>query len=57
MTQLLVLAVNMIKIEDQDLPWSGGGVELALCLKRLFGCAVYQCASRRISSRVETLWV
>jgi hypothetical protein len=22
---------------DQDLPWSGGGVELALCLKRLFG--------------------
>jgi len=42
MTQLLVLAINIIKIEDQDLPWSGGGVELALCLKHLFGCTVYQ---------------
>jgi len=54
MTQLLVLAINIIKIEDQDLPWSGGGVELALCLKHLFGCAVYQCASRRIY-RIETI--
>jgi len=39
---------------DQDLPWSGGGVELALCLKRVFGCAVYQRASRRIC-RIETI--
>jgi len=29
-------------------------VELALCLKRLFGCTVYQCASRRIC-RIETI--
>jgi hypothetical protein len=32
--------MNIIK--DRDLPWSGGGVELALCLKHLFGCTVYQ---------------
>jgi hypothetical protein len=37
MTQLIVLAINIIKIEDQDLPWSGRERELALCLKRLFG--------------------
>jgi len=43
--------MNIIK--DRDLPWSGGGVELALCLKHLFGCTVYQCASRRISSRLK----
>ncbi len=29
-------------------------MELALCLKHLFGCAVYQCASRRIC-RIETI--